>query len=266
MHDRDAFFAAIVSRPDDDLPRLIYADYLDERGDAERAEFIRLQCAAARGEPDVDLRRIAQLDAAHHERWLAECGPSVYYAAFRRGFAEHVVMSARDFLRDGPELRSRSPIRSMALLGAGQVLARLLAEPHLAGLTALHLTGSMLGDHGVERLTECEHLSSLTTLRLARNEVSDSGVSALAAAVHLEQLRVLSLNGNSIGDSGVWELARTPCLNQLTTLDLSGNEISVTGVAMLSNSPWLPELTELHAGDQRPSPSRWRLPALLAKS
>ena len=49
-HD-DAFLAAIVDRPDDDLPRLVYADYLDETGDAERAEFIRVQCDLARTGP-----------------------------------------------------------------------------------------------------------------------------------------------------------------------------------------------------------------------
>src|SRR5262245_32678011 len=34
---------AVLENPDDDLPRLIYADWLDENGDAKRAEFIRAQ-------------------------------------------------------------------------------------------------------------------------------------------------------------------------------------------------------------------------------
>lgn len=38
------FIDAIIAAPDDDLPRLVYADYLDEIGESERAEFIRLQC------------------------------------------------------------------------------------------------------------------------------------------------------------------------------------------------------------------------------
>jgi len=32
---------AVLENPDDDLPRLVYADYLDEHGDPKRAEFIR---------------------------------------------------------------------------------------------------------------------------------------------------------------------------------------------------------------------------------
>ncbi len=45
MNEHDAFLDAIVSAPDDDFPRLQYADWLEERGDADRAEFIRLQLA-----------------------------------------------------------------------------------------------------------------------------------------------------------------------------------------------------------------------------
>jgi uncharacterized protein (TIGR02996 family) len=40
--------AAIWARPLEDAPRLIYADWLDERGDAPRAEFVRVQVEAAR--------------------------------------------------------------------------------------------------------------------------------------------------------------------------------------------------------------------------
>ncbi len=35
--------AAVRAAPDDDLPRLVLADWLEERGEGERAEFIRLQ-------------------------------------------------------------------------------------------------------------------------------------------------------------------------------------------------------------------------------
>jgi hypothetical protein len=82
MTDEQTLLAAIIARPDDDLPRLIYADWLDEtdgigpcmactdksgfcwgkvanchtchgagevsNGHAERAEFIRVQCELAR--------------------------------------------------------------------------------------------------------------------------------------------------------------------------------------------------------------------------
>lgn len=56
MSDHDPFLAAICESPDDDLPRLIYADYLDERGEGERAEFIRVQCALARRAREIESR------------------------------------------------------------------------------------------------------------------------------------------------------------------------------------------------------------------
>jgi uncharacterized protein (TIGR02996 family) len=43
----DAFLQAILESPDDDTPRLVYADYLDEHGETDRAEFIRVQVALA---------------------------------------------------------------------------------------------------------------------------------------------------------------------------------------------------------------------------
>ena len=46
MKDRDALLAAILAAPDDDTPRLVYADWLDEHGskeDSDRAELVRLQ-------------------------------------------------------------------------------------------------------------------------------------------------------------------------------------------------------------------------------
>lgn len=43
-----ALRAAVRAAPSDDLPRLVAADWLDERGEPERAEFIRLQVEAAR--------------------------------------------------------------------------------------------------------------------------------------------------------------------------------------------------------------------------
>src|SRR5262245_28522095 len=46
--DGSALLRAVIENPDDDAPRLVYADWLDEHGDAAWAEFIRLQIAAAR--------------------------------------------------------------------------------------------------------------------------------------------------------------------------------------------------------------------------
>jgi uncharacterized protein (TIGR02996 family) len=54
MTDEDALLAAVLAAPDDDLPRLVYADWLDDHGDP-RAEYLRL---------GVELRRLT----SGHER------------------------------------------------------------------------------------------------------------------------------------------------------------------------------------------------------
>jgi uncharacterized protein (TIGR02996 family) len=63
-HD-NAFRRDIIENPDDDTPRLVYADWLDEHGQPERAEFIRVQCELARM-PAGDPRR-AELEARERE-------------------------------------------------------------------------------------------------------------------------------------------------------------------------------------------------------
>jgi uncharacterized protein (TIGR02996 family) len=43
-----AFLRSIIENWEDDTPRLVYADWLEEHGNADRAEFIRVQCELAR--------------------------------------------------------------------------------------------------------------------------------------------------------------------------------------------------------------------------
>src|SRR4029079_18415576 len=51
MRDEDALLRAIDAEPHDDLPRLAYADWLEENGQAEGAGFIRVQCRLGGGYP-----------------------------------------------------------------------------------------------------------------------------------------------------------------------------------------------------------------------
>lgn len=48
MSDEAAFLTAIRAQPSDDTARLVYADWLQEHGQDDRAEFIRVQCEIAR--------------------------------------------------------------------------------------------------------------------------------------------------------------------------------------------------------------------------
>ncbi|HVK11360.1 MAG TPA: TIGR02996 domain-containing protein [Gemmataceae bacterium] len=86
MPDAAPFLAAIRAAPADDAPRLVYADWLDERGQPERAEFIRVQCELARRE-SADLRaREDELLRQHHDAFAGPlAGPWIRYR-FERGF------------------------------------------------------------------------------------------------------------------------------------------------------------------------------------
>jgi len=48
VNDQVDLLRAILSSRDDDLPRFVYADWLEEHGEPERAEFIRVQCELAK--------------------------------------------------------------------------------------------------------------------------------------------------------------------------------------------------------------------------
>src|SRR5437764_6172383 len=102
MPDDDAFLRAILAHPDDDLPRLVYADWLDERGDP-KGEFIRLQCELERLAPNDPGRkrlesREAALWAAHQSKWEAPLRRlGAEYIRFHRGLPQRVAMSAADF-------------------------------------------------------------------------------------------------------------------------------------------------------------------------
>lgn len=48
MSERDALYRAVCSNPHDDTPRRLLADHLEEYGEPERAEFIRVQCELER--------------------------------------------------------------------------------------------------------------------------------------------------------------------------------------------------------------------------
>src|SRR5438477_12991110 len=76
--DRRAFLRAIADAPDDDAPRLLFADWLDEHAksdaDRARAEFVRLSCAS---KPKVRITKPEQ-------EWLAANWPRLVPTLTRR--------------------------------------------------------------------------------------------------------------------------------------------------------------------------------------
>src|SRR5262245_17786546 len=113
---REAFLQAIIDDPDDDTPRLIFADWLDEHGDPERAEFIRLQCEIEHLLPGDSRRpvledRIDDLLAEHEMDWL---GPADALGTWewRRGFVEEVDLDDSLTLEPARPQFERHPVRA----------------------------------------------------------------------------------------------------------------------------------------------------------
>src|SRR4051812_9792088 len=69
-----ALLRAILDDIDDDAVRLVYADYLEERGDP-RGEFIRLQIAGHRDESKEPSAREQELLERHLAEWTSEAQP-----------------------------------------------------------------------------------------------------------------------------------------------------------------------------------------------
>src|SRR3954466_8054358 len=125
MSERLGLLQAIRDRPDDDALRLVLADWLEDHGDSEQAEFIRVRIERARL-PDEDDRQ-AELEARerrlllkHAERWVPAELP-LSWTRFRRGLPEGLCPDMPSWLTE-EQVTSLGPlpIRELALAGGGE--------------------------------------------------------------------------------------------------------------------------------------------------
>jgi uncharacterized protein (TIGR02996 family) len=219
MSDGDALLEAILAEPDADLPRLMFADWLDEFGgaaDRARAEFIRVQVELASGAADgsrlLDLtNREKQLLHLHREAWLAplrEYGGPLHggeaHGQFRRGFVEVVWMPAAWFLSRAEVLFASTPARELRVTRTEvRGLAAVLAHPHFRRLTALDLSDRRLGDEAAGALAEQPASGALRTLRLRGCGITDVGAFLLADAEFDWPLAELDVQFNPVSAVGL---------------------------------------------------------------
>jgi uncharacterized protein (TIGR02996 family) len=258
-HD-DAFLHAILEDPDDDTPRLVYADWLDEHGQPERAELIRVQCELARLEgeeqpsSEVQVRmaalqhREAILLGSHREAWMQPLPEWARgkAAGFARGFVVTVSAPAGLFLQHGVELFRVAPVQHLALDSVGDRTAALAASPLLFRLRSLLIVNQRLDDAATRALAASSHVVNLTFLDLGGNRLTAEGAQALAASPHLRRLMRLNLGGNMLGAAGVAALARSPRLPGLVQLDLSRNGVGDAGTVALAGASSLAGLGVLY--------------------
>jgi uncharacterized protein (TIGR02996 family) len=230
-----AFLRAVLEAPDDDTPRLIYADWLQENGDPERGEFIQVQCQLARPDLEEPRRlllgeRAGELLAKNRQAWLAALPGFLgrMQPEFRRGFVESVTTTVKPFVRHAEKLFAAAPVRAAHFLPA-----RPGRREH-AGLFSQ-----------VTSLAGCDSL-----VRLACLELPDYGLDAellghLVSTPYPRNVRVLNLHGNNLGYQGMRRLADATFLTSLTELDLSETGLGPAAVRILAETPWLVQLTVL---------------------
>ena len=140
----DAFLQAVLAEPEDDAPRLIYADWLEERGDP-RGAFIRLQCAwngSAQRTRRVPIWKTkpTRCCISTKRNGRRRCNGIASEWRFRRGFVEEATVSGDEFLGRGDDLFDAYPIiRLRVRLKRGQV-GGVAASPHLARLRKLDVS------------------------------------------------------------------------------------------------------------------------------
>lgn len=267
----DSYNQAILAYPHDDAPRLVYADFLEERGDV-RGEFIRLQCALAKMSPFDDRwsECIARERRILYEHGSAWSKPSLHF--MNRGFVAGLNQySPAGIAKWGPDVFAAHPIdliwfyyqespgwgnefadceflKNLRTIWFGgrsayiellDVLA-MLDSPHLAGLETFCFTGDSLAG-----------LNEDTFLEL----INQGG----SLPPGLQDLKAFSLDlwgGGKMNDVALEALTESDLSSTLTCLSLkSQRSLDTVALEILTTSPMWERLTELDLGFQRVVPN-----------
>jgi uncharacterized protein (TIGR02996 family) len=231
----DDLVAAIYQRPDDDQPRMVYADWLSERGDP-RGELIVLQMAEARGEAgEAHQRRQAELLAAHAETWAGPLADVASQLDYRRGFPASCAL-----------WKNRSALRRLVGHPAWATIEtlRFLFWSAQRGVVLDDLV-ALLAHPAMRSLRAVEHIDPRAFLLVAtRREVGWHRVSFThdpdGAGLH-ELMALLETGGgcrrlgfhiprDGAPDALLGRLLASPLLARLDQLDTAGN---------LDLGPWL---------------------------
>jgi uncharacterized protein (TIGR02996 family) len=248
---------AVLAEPDDDTPRLIYADWLEENGQPERAEFILLQIERARRPwPDGGTPgdRETALLATHGEKWLrpllalrAPFGRERF--AFHRGFAERVHhLELHHFIDWDDRIWRATPVSYIQLTDTASETGEYRPPEEIEGL--------------LRAVAAKPELARLEGLGLAEHCITVGRLEILLASPHLAGLRSLDIigvgydwapdgSGGRTPDHGRRVMTAICGLPALTWLDLSGSGIDAEDLDVLLASPLAGRLTYLGLGTKR---------------
>jgi uncharacterized protein (TIGR02996 family) len=187
MGDGDEFLRAILAAPEEDAPRLAYADWLAQRGNPF-GEFIRVQCRLAHTDSEdslyPSLRDKEQYLFAHHAAgWLDE---AVARLLFGEQYDPNDVWALPDFEREDMAYRFvRGWLDWLCLVWM------MPAYPHWRELLAAAFHAPSCG---LLRVFESWYVDDDERWERPAGPVSDP-LEVLAAGPSLLQIRVLKLGG-----------------------------------------------------------------------
>jgi uncharacterized protein (TIGR02996 family) len=216
--------AGVIADAEEDAPRLVYADWLDEHGDPDRAAFIRLGCALADKSPadpdyvDLTERRVELLAAMRGRRLGPKLPASVGFddniseeregrANYHRGFPYFVcephfedglpltdelnhALAFRDAL---PQVLETTTLRGLRFCGPfSRHLGAILSSPAAGRLSALSVFN--YPESGtVEAIASSPAAGSLEWLDLSFLDADDTD--ALCGADGFARLKRLDVSG-----------------------------------------------------------------------
>jgi uncharacterized protein (TIGR02996 family) len=263
----DSFLQVIRDDPDDDTPRLVYADYLEEHGGAAgaaRAEFIRAQVALARlGDDDSQRPALADRERAllaeHKAAWLQELPdlPYVCWGEFHRGFMASILMVPVPGTRGTrywyclrthvPPAFAVAPVEHVGFATPMRIAGaqELAGMEWLARIRRLDLKNHQIGPQGLAALLQSPFLGRPQALDLEGNAIGTPGARKVAECQRLSEVRELRVGTNDLADDGVEAIAKSRYLSQLTLLDVSSNGVAGRGLYALADSRNLVHLQHL---------------------
>jgi uncharacterized protein (TIGR02996 family) len=259
--ERDAFMTAILANPDDDTPRLVFADWLDENGteeDQAHAALIRAQCRTEILPKGSTERRKLEREAKaildqYGDHWLQPLADAsvVDGCNFRRGFVDGLEMSATEFVENAEKIFAAAPtIRSARFPDASNEIGGLAKCKYLARLASVDIRemcecGFCPIHNDLRALFNSKHAKSLTNLNIAGNRMDAEGAKRLAKSSALSRLTVLDVSDNPLGNEGVAELGESKHLKQLVSLNLSETGLDAEGVEAIAAFKNMPALRNL---------------------
>ncbi len=259
MSDEAALLAAIAAHPEEDTPRLMFADWLEENGrPAARAEFIRVQVEIAQKEhlpramQDCYValyKRNQELLDNHRAELLGPLAklPEKAEVEFRRGFVWQVGLSVFHFNQHRHALAEVRPLPRVAVKDSVGVLGNFLGfnanpfppEPLLELVTSIHTVASNDDEREWVIQSEDAVLAPLTWPRLEELDISGSrlgnpNVTVLLGNSSFPALTNLDVSANYLTDATVDSLLNTALPWQLKRLVLGGNDITNAGAIALA--------------------------------